>query len=514
MSRLLEALYRERCVPASALRRNAAGKWFLHLGRPPALRAPVTGPLPFRRLQVNNCPRALSRDSWRPLRTPDAFLSALRRSLATSAIARYFDRLAADFNNSFANLVLNNLLGRHLNGEASAIEPVYQGHTHYPFPALRIGPSVADVVSCSNLCRRAIDLPMVAVQPGRLDSPHFDDHRACHGAWAGRPLPPRNAIVIPLHPWHLKLSPLVRDLLDGRWITLLENRVRAVPLASQRTCRILATGFDIKLPIAATLTSQERLLYPLNRANAPTISALARVQHERSAERTLEFQYDLATLAHADPDIGTHLSAIVRAPVPHRAGEVVVPALNLWSGPRQARTLLDLHDPEGAYKFFRVYCRVLMRGPIDLYARWGMAFEPHLQNVSVALCNGVPSRIILRDLDSTILDPDRIRPVLRRHGLPLAPGTWQHMPTFDVGGRRLAHAMMAGHLGEVMGYLIDAARAEVAVLETLLNDVWNEIHTSASPSSRRWVRDLRAHGDTVTAMLQMRLRRSRRLMFV
>jgi siderophore synthetase component len=290
VSRLLQALYRERYVPRAALGRTAAGRWFLDLGRPPALRAPVKEPLPFRRLDVRDFPRAFYRNRWRSVRAPDAFLSALRRSLAPSGIAHHFARLAADFNNSFANLVLNQLLGRHLNGGAPALEPAYQGHTHYPFPALRIGPSVADVVACSNLCREAIDLPMVAVRAGRFDSPEFDDHQVCHRAWAGGRLPPGNEIVIPLHPWQLRLSPVVRALLERRWITLLEDRVRAVPLASQRTCRILATGFDVKLPIAATLTSQERLLYPLNRENAPTISALARIVRERSGERTLEFQ--------------------------------------------------------------------------------------------------------------------------------------------------------------------------------------------------------------------------------
>src|SRR4029077_2517522 len=138
-----------------------------------------------------------------------------------------------------------------------------------------------------------------------------------------------------------------------------------------------------------------------------------------------------------DPLIGTHLAAIIRAPVKPRTGEVVAPALNLWCGPRQARTLLDLHNRDEAYTFFRAYCRVLMRGVVDFYARCGMAFEPHLQNVYVALRDGMPSRMILRDLDSTILDPDRIRPIARENGIQLARGTWQHMPT--AGGRRLAH---------------------------------------------------------------------------
>jgi siderophore synthetase component len=296
---------------------------------------------------------------------------------------------------------------------------------------------------------------------------------------------------------------------------MLDDSLEVVPLASQRTCRVVATAFDVKLTIAATLTSQNRLLYPLNRANAPTFSAIARILRETSAESTLDFQYDVASMAYAESRIGAHLSAIVRAPVPQRAGEIVVPALNLWSGPQQARTLLGLHGPQQAYEFFRVYCHVLMRGPIDFYARWGMAFEPHLQNVYVALHDGVPSRIILRDLDSTILDPERIRPMVRANRLRLAPGTWQHMPAFDVGGRRLAHAMIYGHLGEVMSYLVRSTRVDRAGLAAILEETWSEMLASASsPFSRRLVRDLRAQSNTVMAMLRMRLMGSTQLTFV
>src|SRR5262249_43924234 len=215
------------------------------------------------------------------------------------------------------------------------------------------------------------------------------------------------------------------------------------------------------LPIAVTLTGEDRLLYPLNRANAPAFSALARILLRASGERTLGFQCDVASIAHAEPFIGTHLAVIVRAPVCPRAAETVVPALNLWCGPRQARTMLDLSRRQHAYAFFRAYCRVLMRGVVDFYARWGMAFEPHLQNVYVVLRDGMPSRMILRDLDSTILDPLRIRPIAKANGIRLAYGTWKQMPDFITGGRRLAHAMMYGHLGQVMSSLAWTAQAEL-----------------------------------------------------
>jgi siderophore synthetase component len=513
VSRLLEAIYREGYASYSALRPNAAGQWTLDLGRPPTLRAPVSGPLPFRRLEVTSSPWTTVAGRRRTVRTPQAFLNALRPCLKASEIIRHFDPLVADFNNSFANLVLNRLLGQRLDAEAQAIEPVYQGHHYYPFPALRMGPSLAHVVDCSNLCREAIDLPLVAVQPCRFNSADFDDHRACFRTWAGLSLPSAaDVVVIPLHPWQHKLSPIVGQMLERGWIVILDDRLKAVPLASQRTCRIVATGFDVKLPIDVTLTAEHRLLYPLNRANAPAVSALARILLETSGEDTLDFQYDLASMAHADPRVETHVSAIVRSPVPQCAGEVVIPALNLWSGPHLARTLLNLHRPEHAYEFFRAYCRVLMRGPVDFYTRWGMAFEPHLQNVYVAIRDGTPSRIILRDLDGTILDPVRIRPVLRAKHLRLAPTTWQHMPSFEIGGQRLAHAMLYGHLGEVMSYLARTARADLARLGAGLDDSWSELIAAApSPSIRRWVRDLREQSNAVKPMLRMRLARSMRI---
>jgi siderophore synthetase component len=155
-----------------------------------------------------------------------------------------------------------------------------------------------------------------------------------------------------------------------------------------------------------------------------------------------------------------------------------------------------------------------MRGVVDFYARWGMAFEPHLQNVYVALRDGMPSRVILRDLDSTILDPLRIRPVARANGVRFAVGTWKNMPDFATGGRRLAHAMMYGHLGQVMSYLASAAQADVARLCAAVEETWDELITQApSAACRARVRDLRIQADTVGAVLWRRLTRADHMVF-
>lgn len=509
VSRLLQGIFREGHAPHARLWQSGAGQWFLDLGREPMLRAPVSGPLPFRRLELNGFPWKIVAGRRRLLRSTRAFLNALRPCVEPSELAQHFDRLIADFDNSFANLVMNRLIAQRLDAGAQAIEPVYEGHHYYPFPALRLGPSPRQVAECSNLCREAIDLTLVAARPCLFDSTAYADYRTCFRAWAGIPLPRNAEVVIPLHPWQLELSPVIRELLKRRWITVLDRRLQAIPLASQRTCRILRSGFDVKLPMAVILTGEDRLLYPLNRANATAFSSLARILLRKSGESVIDFQYDVAAIAHADPLIGMHLAMIVRVPVCPRASEIVIPALNLWCGPRQARTMLDLRDREHAYAFFRVYCRVLMRGMVDFYARWGMAFEPHLQNVYVALRNGMPSRMILRDLDSTILDPLRIRPVAQASGVRLARGTWKHMPDFAYGGRRLAHAMMYGHLGEVMSYLARAAQADLAKLNTAVEETWDELVAQApSATCRERVCELRKQADTVGAVLWRRIMRA------
>jgi siderophore synthetase component len=510
VSRLLQGIFREGHAPHARLWQSDAGRWLLDLGREPMLRAPVSGPLPFRRLELTGFPWKIIAGRRRLLRSTGAFLDALRPCLVGSEVGQYFDRLIADFDNSFANLVLNRLIAQRLDSAAKAIEPVYEGHHYYPFPALRLGPSIRQVVECSNLCREPINLTLVAARPCLFDSTVYGSHRPCFRAWAGIPLPRNADVVVPLHPWQLELSPVVRELLTQRWVTLLDQRLEAIPLASQRTCRILRSGFDVKLPVGVTLTGEDRLLYPLNRENATAFSSLARILLRGGGENTLDFQYDVASIAHADPFIGMHLAVIIRAPVRPRSGEIVVPALNLWCGPRQARAIPDLRRRAHAYAFFRVYCRVLMHGMIDFYARCGMAFEPHLQNVYVGLRDGMPSRMILRDLDSTILDPRRIRPVAQANGIRLALGTWKHMPDFvTAGGRRLAHAMMYGHLGQVMSYLGRTAQADPARLNAAVEETWDElIDRAPSAAYRGRVCDLRRQADTVGAVLWRRITRA------
>jgi hypothetical protein len=473
-SRVAQAIYREG-GPA----RLEAGH--LVLGKR-ALRVPAVG-LPFRRLEVTSI----------PFRTLPSALAALRRALEGSYFGRRFPALRSDFENSVANVALNRLLG----AGGRAIEPAYQGHQYWPLPALRVGPGLRQVLACSHLSRKPVRLPLLEVDECRLISGRFGSHAALLRAWSGL----KGAALLPVHPWQIELSPVVRELLANGMARHSRHQVKMTPLASQRTCRILATGYDLKLPVDATLTGEHRLLYRLNLENAPLVSALAEELLRESGLRTLGFQPDVASVFH--PQAASHLSAIVRPPVRARPGERLVPAINLWTGRHEARAVLRSVPVE---KFFTRYCRALMEGPVVFYAEWGMAFEPHLQNVYVGLHDGLPARIVLRDLDNSILDARRVRARLRALGEPVKD-TWRHMPPYEDGGRRMVLAMLYGHLGEVMWRLSVDHRADPDRLLAVVEHTWDNLREFGGQRLRRW-------SDSVKTTLRTRLARATVLRFV
>ena len=513
ISRLLQAIYRESRV--TRLSRDARGRWHLDVGRGRVLRAPASGPLPFRRIEIIGSPWLVGPGKRRRLRTAGAFLAALERCVAGSEYSRVFAALRPDFENSVANVVLNRLIGRALGRKARALEPAYQGHQYYPLPALRLGPSLPQILKCSHLCKDPVELPLLEIGGCRLISVAFRGYAACARAWSGLPSASRAAALLPMHPWQISLSPVVRELLARKVATLSRRTIEAIPLASQRTCRVVGTGFDLKLPVDATLTGERRLLFRLNCENAPVISTLAMGLLRANGWQTIDFQEDVASMFHSEPALAPHLSVIIRSPVRGRPGEVIVPAINLWSGREEARALLQSADAARIEEFFQRYCRALMEGPVQFCTQWGMAFEPHIQNVYVALRGGLPSRIVLRDLDASILDARRVRPALRDLGLELPKDTWRHMPSFEIGGKRLVQAMLFGHVGEVMWRLTQDTDVKMRKLAAIVEDIWSELADRApSASARRSVRELRGWSNAVKATLRTRLTRSTTLEFV
>ena len=513
VSRLFQAIYRES--KAGRHWQDSQKCWHLDVGHASILRVRTSGPLPFRRLEVVSLPRLVDPARASPLRSVRRLATALAACLQGTEYEPLVPVLISDLLNSVANVVLNRLIARGLAPTAAAIEPASFGHQYYPLPALRIGPSLEAVLRCSHLTQNPVLLPLLEMSDCRLVSPAFTEYGEWLETWSGLTAEPGCAALLPVHPWQLELSPVIRAALDAG-LARQRGTVAAIPLASQRTCRVVGTGFDLKLPVDVTLTGEHRLLHRLNCENACAVSALA--VHLRSLVGcdTLDFQQDIAAIYHSEPTLVPHLSAIVRSPAPAGpAGDPPIPALNLWCGPRIGRDLLANLTSARSEEFFYRYCKVLMTGPVRYCSEQGMAFEPHLQNVFVAISGGMPCAIVLRDLDASVLDPHRIRPALRAAGLGLAPGTWEEMPAFDIGARRTVQALLFGHLGEVMSQVTEVTGVTLRRLTDIVEDNWSELACSApSRPARLSVERMRDWSDAVKRTLWTRLTRGSRVEFV
>ncbi|QIH11527.1 MULTISPECIES: IucA/IucC family protein [unclassified Pseudomonas] len=513
MARLLHYVFLEHLCDERITRVAGEGGLRLCLGLGPTLQMQLVGDAPQVYFELLANPRLDDAGQCRELAWSGPFLRALGQVLAGTPYGRHLPALAHDYRNSFCNLILNLALGRRAGQPGCAIEPVCRGHGYYPFPALRIGPCIQDVVDVSNLSPEPVPLFLVNAAGFRFHSSDYADPQSCAQHWGGPDIAGQEGLL-PVHPWQLRLSPVVRELLRRDLVSLAPTQLQVVPLASQRTCRVLATGYDVKLALDATLTGERRLLYRLNSYNAPFVSSIVREVHGRSEIASIGFQYDVASLCWDDALVSEHLSAIVRGPCLAGDGEVVVPALNLWSPTGQAATLLKLDSHSDRLDSFQRYAEVLMSGPLQLCVQWGICLEPHMQNSYIVLRGGKPVRLLLRDLDNTIMDPALVRPICQELRVPLAPDTWTHMPDVLIGQGRLVHAMLHGHLYLVMHWLIKHRGMALAELEPCLEQHWQGLAARLrSTSGQGELQRLRAMVGSTKHSLSMRLEQSSNMKF-
>ena len=502
VSRLVQALYREKLCTVRLVE-DPELRTCLSFGRPASLLVPIV-PKPFGRLDVPGWPVCYNANR-QPIRWSGSLLREFASLLEHSRVSGRMKEFFSDFQNSLSSLILNRVLNARPGVGSTALEPAYQGHHYYPFPGLRVGPSIDDVMACSHLNAKPVAVPLVEVSGLTFHSEVFSSAGECFRAWAGMHVAGEQ-FAIPVHPWQLKISPIVSDLLCAGAAGSLSRKVWCVPLASQRTLRVRSTAYDIKLSVNAALTSEHRLLFRLNCENAPAVSAL--VRKLLAAEREVcdfDIQADIASLAFGEAHLAPHLSAIIREPVRVGKDEVAIPAIELWTGRE-----LALSFAGQASRFFREYCRVLLTGPVRFLLQYGLAFEPHLQNTIIVFRGRKPRRLVLRDLDGTIIDR---RPVGR---LAFADDTWKHMPSRTVGENRLVHSLFFGHLGAVIDFLTAKCDVSQEALLEILKEEWEGLPERLAFSremTRRFDR-LCDHLANGKRMLVARLERSPRMEFV
>lgn len=102
------------------------------------------------------------------------------------------------------------------------------------------------------------------------------------------------------------------------------------------------------------------------------------------------------------------------------------------------------------------YCEVALVPLLALYCRHGVSLEAHVQNALIALEDGWPSRLFIRDLEGTTLSRARA-PARLRELVPSASSIWVDE---EEAWRRLLYYVIVNHLAHLLATLAEYGPAE------------------------------------------------------
>ncbi|MEU7905502.1 IucA/IucC family protein [Actinoplanes sp. NPDC049118] len=391
LARVLGALDREP-LPGVTHREHRDGSLRVTLADGRVLTAPAVAAAPFAA-----APRGLAAElgDGETFDDPAALLRALPLGPHTA-------RLAAEVDNSVANLAL-----AHADPPPPATRPVLRGaagdpdglgrleqlvpggHPTHPCCRTRGGMSVADVLAYGPEHRPVIRLRRLRVPADR---------------WHGDGPP-----VLYAHPWQ------ARRLLDRHpWLADDGETPPVRPLMSLRTVAPLGGGDHVKTAVDVQMTSAVRTVSPAAVHNGPRLSALLALL---TTDLPLTVQRETAAGAVlVDGQPQRHLAHLRREAPRAGAAETVVPLAVLAApSPRDGRPLL-LEAVDDPYAWWHGLAHLLLPPLVAVLER-GVALEAHGQNTLLVLDDGIPVRIVYRDLGGVRVSAAR----LARHGVQVPP---------------------------------------------------------------------------------------------
>ncbi|MBT0771333.1 IucA/IucC family siderophore biosynthesis protein [Kineosporia sp. J2-2] len=229
--------------------------------------------------------------------------------------------------------------------------------------------------------------------------------------------PPPGRLALPVHP---AMSPeLLGQVLSGiSWQPLPAPRLQVRPTLSMRTVMPEAdpsVHLKVPLPMRTLGRLNLRLVSRASLADGAVLTHSLRALLERDDRfRHTVLTADESTWLHADP----HLAVLVRR-WPRLPGARVVPVAGLTARGWDGRMLIDVLSREffggDLDALLDTYLRTLLTWQLALWLRYGIVHEAHPQNVLVVLDrpSGRPRlRLLLRDLDSCLVDPELAGPAL------------------------------------------------------------------------------------------------------
>ena len=272
-------------------------------------------------------------------------------------------------------------------------------------------------------------------------------------------------VLIPCHPWQaarLETNPALAALVaDGRLTLTPPSGALVAPTSSVRTVFAEGENLFLKLPLAARITNFARTNSRTHLARSMAASrALAALRDtvsacgldilsEPGALRLDHGELDAVTgvLVREGPSRSAFVVAGLLEPAPHDG----LPILAAMGCP--------LSRPGEAERWLRAYTRTALLPPLRLFARTGISLEAHAQNSLLVLKDGLPVRLVVRDLEGASIDPERFQGLVP--GLELDPAV---LYGAQEAWERLLYYLVVNQVAHVVATVARAARIGEAPL--------------------------------------------------
>ncbi|MEV0034000.1 MFS transporter [Nocardia sp. NPDC050793] len=278
--------------------------------------------------------------------------------------------------------------------------------------------------------------------------------------------------LLPAHPWQYRMLsdlPALRHAMDrGDILDLGVGDPRFAATASVRTLYDGETFLKFSLNVRITNCLRKNASYELSGAVAltrilapvladmearfpgcavlrePAYRSLALPGPDGTADRTLLEGFGVIVREGLTARLRPAATALLAAAV----------ADEFPSSPAQISRLLAGGDADTATRWWRAYLRLLIPPVLAAYFDHGVVFEPHLQNVLVAVdASGMPVQVLLRDLEGTKLLPESHAETLAG----LLPEVAARMSYDDERGwDRVVYCLIVNHLAEMLAVLADS----------------------------------------------------------
>ncbi|MDP9794545.1 siderophore synthetase component [Catenuloplanes nepalensis] len=342
--------------------------------------ADAAGPVPGPRLEIHSPDGAVTDPVHLARLTgmPERFRDELANSVANLTLARA---------NAFPTPTLKQLADDP-EGLATAEQSVVDGHPIHPCCRTRAGLSTEEILAYAPEHRTIVELAEVRVPEDR---------------WYGEGPP-----ILMVHPWQ-------RDhVLDAHPALRPTGRTRpARPLMSLRTLAPVGRRSQhVKTAVDVQMTSAVRTVSPAAVRNGPVVSVLLHtLATDLPGLTILRETFAGAVLVDGEPS--RSLAYLAREAPRQAPGEVILPLAALAQPALQKDAVDTGFGGDPAAFLQALVTRILP--PLLVMLHRGVALEAHGQNTLVALRDGVPTRVLYRDLGGIRISPAR----LRHHGFTL-----------------------------------------------------------------------------------------------